>query len=334
MWTNLYSLSTLDWEKLNCATGDFKPDGASKDTDDDDEDNLNTGGTRSSRKKQKKRKIHKRRSYHYKIGDYKKATYYTKFLSNAEVSVPGVSHTTVRELTRQQSLNPKSLFRLWFHMPLYKVEEIVKRIIDEKVVSLSHHCRSEDQLAMKVELLVLGTLAVLGGSYSSFRQIPTLTNIGATEHINFFLKFLDFMWSTRDEYIYLPWDACELRMVMKRYEEMGLPGAMGSVDVVHNCPKGDFNCAKGKESYPSLGFECISDFDRRICHVYGPSFGSRNNKHIVKNDSGVRTVGEGMFLSARWMYFDDNGNQKTEIGVFLICDNGYLQWRTLICPYM
>jgi hypothetical protein len=127
-------------------------------------------------------------------------------------------------------------------------------------------------------------------------------------------------------------------MVMKRYEEMGLPGAMGSVDVVHvkwaNCPKGDFNRAKGKESYPSLGFECISDFDRRICHVYGPSFGSRNDKHIVKNDLGVRAVGEGMFSSARWMYFDDSGNQKTETGAYLICDNGYLQWRTLICPYM
>ncbi len=53
---------------------------------------------------------------------------------------------------------------------------------------------------------------------------------------------------------------------MKRYEEMGLPGAMGSVDVVHvkwsNCPSGDYNRAKGMESYPSLGFECISDFDR------------------------------------------------------------------------
>ncbi len=83
---------------------------------------------------------------------------------------------------------------------------------------------------------------------------------------------------------------------MHSYEEMGLPGAMGSVDVVHvkwsNCPAGDFYRAKGKESYPSLSFECISDFDRRICNVYGPSFGSRNDKHILKNNTCVQSVAE------------------------------------------
>jgi hypothetical protein len=82
---------------------------------------------------------------------------------------------------------------------------------------------------------------------------------------------------------------------MKRYEEVGLPGCMGSVDVVHvkwsNCPAGDFNRAKGKESYPSLAFECISDFDRQITSVYGPQFGSRNDKHIVKSDGNVLDVG-------------------------------------------
>jgi hypothetical protein len=31
----------------------------------------------------------------------------------------------------------------------------------------------------------------------------------------------------------MPWDAKELKTVMKRYEEVGLPGAMGSLDVVH-----------------------------------------------------------------------------------------------------
>ena len=75
---------------------------------------------------------------------------------------------------------------------------------------------------------------------------------------------------------------------------MGLPGAMGSVDVVHvkwsNCPSGDFNCAKGKESYPLLAFECISNLDRRICHVHGPQFGTRNDKHIVKMDTGMVTI--------------------------------------------
>jgi hypothetical protein len=46
------------------------------------------------------------------------------------------------------------------------------------------------------------------------------------------------------------------------YKEVGLPGAVGSVDVVHikwsNCPAGHMNRSKGKEGYPTLAFKCIS----------------------------------------------------------------------------
>ena len=97
-------------------------------------------------------------------------------------------------------------------------------------------------------------------------------------------------------YIYLPREEEELRSVMADNEEVGLPGAVGSMDVVHvkwsNCPTGDFNRVKGKESYPSLAFQCILDYNRRICHVFGPQFGSRNDKHIVKMDDGVVAIRE------------------------------------------
>lgn len=36
-----------------------------------------------------------------------------------------------------------------------------------------------------------------------------------------------------EEYIYLPHDKEELKSIMRRYEEVGLPGAMGFMDVVH-----------------------------------------------------------------------------------------------------
>ena len=244
----------------------------------------------------------------------------------------------MQELTRKISLNPKSTFRSWFRMPLYKVEEFAARFVSEKVIVLSHHCRSEDQLKLKAELLVMGSLAILGGSYTTFRQIPTLTNIGSTEHTNFFLKFVDLLWRISDDYIFLPKDEEQLRRVMRQYEEMGLPGAMGSVDVVHvkwsRCPAGDYNRAKGKESYPSVAFECISDFNRRICSVFGPQFGSRNDKHIVKNDPRVCAVRDNWYSSVSWNYFDEDGNINTEHSAYLICNNGYLQLPTLICPFM
>jgi hypothetical protein len=223
-------------------------------------------------------------------------------------------------------------------MSLYKVELLSKRFLDVKWITVSHHCRTEFKLRIKVDLLILGALAMLGGTVHSFRQLPTVTNICASDHSAFFLLFISKLYSIRSEYIYMPRDAKELKSVIKRYEEVGLPGAMGSLDVVHvkwsRCPAGDFNCSKDKESYPSLGFECISDFDRRNTNVLGPQFGARNDKHIVKMDDGVAAVRDDWYNSVRWSYLDDNCEVNEEIGVYLICNNGYLQWPISICPYM
>ncbi len=287
--------------------------------------------------KKKKRRAHACRSYHYKISQYKTSPYYMNYLSNDIVQIPGTNDDTVRNQTKRLSLNPKSIFRSWFKMPLCKVENLAAHLVADEIIHLTHHCRTEANLQIKSELLVMGALAILSGSVNGFRKLPLVTHICPTEHSKFFLKFVKYLFDKRADYIYLPRDDLELRAVMKRYEEMGIPGAMGSVDVVHvkwsNCPAGDFNRAKGKQSYPSLAFECISDFDRRICHVHGPQFGTRNDKHIVKMDIGVAAI-EKNYSHVPWSYFDECGVIHEEKGAFLICDNGYLHWPTLICPFM
>ena len=285
----------------------------------------------------KQRRVRARWSYHYKIGRYETSPYYLNYLSDDVVQIPGANDDTVRNQAKRLSLNPKSFFRSWFKMPLYKVETLAALLVADEVVHFSHHCRTEASLHIKSELLVLGALAILSGSVNGFRKLPLVTHICATEHSKFFQKFVKYLFDKREDYIYLPRDDLELRAVMQRYEEMGLPGAMGSVDVVHvkwsNCPAGDFNRAKGKQSYPSLAFECITNFDRRICHVHGPQFGTRNDKHIVKMDIGVAAI-EKNYSHAPWQYFDEYGVIHKETGAYLICDNGYLQWPTLICPFM
>ncbi len=183
----------------------------------------------------------------------------------------------------------------------------------------------------------MGALAILSGTTSGFRNLQTATHICATDCSKFFKKFVRYLFDRQHEYIYLPCNVGELKTVMRSYEEMGLPGAMGSVDVVHvkwsNCPAGDYNQAKGKESYPSLAFECISDFNRCICHVHGPQFGTRNDKHIANMDIGVPSI-DRVYSHVPWKCFDEYGNIQKENSAYLICDNGYLQWPTLICPFM
>ncbi len=138
------------------------------------------------------------------------------------------SDATVCDVTRRLSLNPKSTFCLWFRIPLYKVKQMCTRLLSEKILTLSQHCCSEDRLAIKC--------------VHEFRQIPTLANINVTKHSNFFKRFVQFIYNMRSEYIYLPMNKEELLPVMKLYKEVGLPGCIGSVDVVYvtwsNCPAG------------------------------------------------------------------------------------------------
>ncbi len=104
--------------------------------------------------------------------------------------------------------------------------------------------------------------------------------------------FLDAIVDMKDEYVYMPRNITKLNHVRSCYGVAGLPGCMGSsIDVVHvkwaNCPAGNFNRAKGKEMFPSLDFECITDFNRRVLSIYGPHFGSRYNMDIVKTDTSM-----------------------------------------------
>ncbi len=88
------------------------------------------------------------------------------------------------------------------------------------------------------------------------------------------------------------------------------------------CPTGDLNRAKGKESYPALAFECVTDFNRQILGVYGPHFGLRNDKEIVKSNPTVVEVTMGWLSKVFWKYYAVTGIVKFSQGMYLICDNG------------
>ncbi len=79
------------------------------------------------------------------------------------------------------------------------------------------------------------------------------------------------------------------------------------MDVVHvkwsACPTGNHSCTKGKCGYPSLGFQGITDFNCRILAIYGPQFGTRNDKEIVKEDPNVHYVRRGWYKDVLWRYY-------------------------------
>ena len=178
-------------------------------------------------------------------------------------------------------------------MSLSKVEDLTNILIDRGYIIPPRSHRRRAAFRERSELLVMSALYILG-SGAAFRSCNPLCGISTSEVQKFFYIFIEALVDMKEEYIFLPRNLTELNRANKDYSAAGLPGCVGSMDVVHvkwsHCPTGDHNRAKWKEGYPTLGFQCITDFNQRVMAIYGPQFGSRNDKDIVKHDDNVHAT--------------------------------------------
>ena len=246
---------------------------------------------------------------------------------------PGMTRDLTHELSASDRFGE---FRSLFRMPLAKVEELTDILISRGYIRAPRSHRFRVEFRERSELLVMSALYRLGTGIP-FRQLRSMCHISASEARLFYADFLNAMVEMKDEYIYLPRNVTELRRTTKFYEEVGLPGCCGSMDVVHvkwsSCPTGDHNRAKGKADHPTLAFSCITDYNRRIIGIFGPQFGTRNDKEIVKVYPNIHHVRTGWFKDVSWQYYDEDGRVKKERGAYLICNNGYHRWPISISPY-
>ena len=117
-------------------------------------------------------------------------------------------------------------------MPLSKVEELTDILINRGYIKVPRSLKFREEFRERSELLVMSALYRLGNG-NSFRQLRSMCHISVSEARKFFSDFLDAMVEMKDEYIYLPRNVVELRRTSKCYEEVGLLGCCGSMDVVH-----------------------------------------------------------------------------------------------------
>jgi hypothetical protein len=244
----------------------------------------------------------------------------------------------MRDLAHELSTSDQfGHFHHYFCMPLSKVEELINLLIIRGNIPFPQTKSQQAEFHEHTELLVMCSLYLLGTG-TVFWACQPLCSISTCEVRKFYYLFLDAIVDMQEEHVFMPRNLTALTHVEGFYNAVGLPGCCGSVDVVHvkwsNCPAGDFNRAKGKEPFPSLGFQCINDFNRRILSIYGPHFGSRNDMDIVKTDKNVTAMRTNrLFCDARWAYYDLNGHVRSNCGMYLICDNRCLCWPTTICPF-
>ena len=122
----------------------------------------------------------------------------------------------------------------------------------------------------------------------------------------------------------------DLKEVMQEYHKRGLTGAMGSIDVTHilwdRVPAHLACDFVGKEGKPTLAFEVIVDFTRRVLAVTHGFPGSENDKTISRNDTALEMIRtEGPYATQQFQLYDAGGAKHQWQEAYLICDNGYVK---------
>ena len=234
--------------------------------------------------------------------------------------------------THRDTLEFKGLFRVSYEV----FEDIITVFNEEQWYESRIDCCKRPN--SRLELLVLGALFKLGNGNGRW-VAQSDTNISKETHRRFFKEFIRHIASIRHRYIYMPRNDAEVQEVCRLYSDLGLPGCVGSIDVVHigwdACPANMLHLYKGKESYPSIAYEVIVNQKRFIMSVTVGHPGARNDKHICRLDESLRHLAEGWLSKVEWWAYSDMANESKIVvvkGLYLICDGGYLRWPTLICP--
>ena len=151
-------------------------------------------------------------------------------------------------------------------------------------------------------------------------------------------KFLIWGHTTSQQEIHLPNTEIEFSHVLDRYNMVGLPGCLGSIDCVHliwnNCPVVIKSQCQGKEKFPTLAFQVVVSHTRKIMLCSQPFYGSVNDKTICRYDKTIRLMKKDeKYMNRQWHCYDKDGNIITNKGMYFICDGGYHHWKMLIPPY-
>ena len=136
---------------------------------------------------------------------------------------------------------------------------------------------------------MLAALRILR-SGCTFEAVEELTAVSERTHRKFCLEqFCYWGGKAGEEHICMPVTEEEIAHVLRRYEERGFPGCVGSIDcAVHlvwdKCPAGAFSACKGKGSFPTLAFEVVCSNTQNFLSVSQFFFGTVNDKTFAMSD--------------------------------------------------
>ncbi|CAB1105184.1 unnamed protein product [Ectocarpus sp. CCAP 1310/34] len=186
-----------------------------------------------------------------------------------------------------------------------------------------------------VETKVLAVLRILGrGNY--FDDVSEVTGMGEATVNHMFHKFTErFAREFFPVWVRMP-NEDELKDIMKTYDEVGMSGAMGSMDGTHIewtlCPYSQRTSHIGKEGYATLVYNVAVSHDMRVLSCTRGFPGAQNDKTIIKFDKFAMAVRNGWYKDVEYTLKGEDGADIKEKGPWLIVDGGYHNWKQLQSP--
>ncbi len=230
------------------------------------------------------------------------------------------------------------LFRRRFRLP-FTVFTRLCHLCDSK--NFFNYCEGNEEWNTRrripIPLLVLGILRILGRGWC-FDDVAEATRISqGTIRLSFHHFCKSMCLHEKKEWVHFS-EGDELERDMNVYKAMGLPGCIGSTDCTH-VPWGRTPCAlknlcKGKEQFPSLVFSVVVNHHRRIMSISKAFYGSWNDKTISRLDPSLVALHERkLHDDVRYSLYNEHGEEEIMEDPYVICDNGYLAWATMMPPY-
>jgi hypothetical protein len=229
-------------------------------------------------------------------------------------------------------------FRCRFRVPAPTFHELVEMCDVHNIFE----CSTRDaaaRIGVPVEK-VLACLCVLsrGAVFDDIEELSGMSK--STAHRSFKAFICNFSRQFYDEYVYSP-EGDALVRTMDVYSRLGFDGAFGSTDCVHvkmdQCSSELYWRHRGKEGYPTLVYSVAVDHSRRIMSSTASFQGTRNDRTIMIYDSHIKGVHNSTIpktkVSFELMRKDGTSIKKGNRDVFLICDNGYHKWKSMIAPF-
>jgi hypothetical protein len=251
--------------------------------------------------KQEKKKYKPRKTYLKK--DPKMSNWWTDYVLDQRGTFSDLDHPNSR------------LFAYRFSFSFESVKELIAKIKEHDEHFWKNKNDAAGREASPIELLVLGSLRLLTRNVT-LDNLYEQTFISAEVHRCFFKKFMNW-YSIRvfPEVVKMP-SMSDLDCNGAEYSHAGFPGCVCSVDCVHVRVWGVSANLKqistGKEHFPSRVFEVAINRRGMILSATKGFYGSVVNMPIVKFDSAMVALRDGVYSEHEYLLCDAAGNAKIQ----------------------